>query len=211
MSRVRKSSSAAPRGLAVSTAHRFSFFDVPIYRVSQDQFDAEFERFIEKQSEGMDQKVVAKQKEYLEQNRQEDGLRRDRMLHSFGGPWQFNEIVGHIRLHFLGNQVRGTLWMIDKKRVNRTRKKQFSVLTHKVVAELGIPRRATNQEVYETILKYLNSARKKLRRRFVDTRVFERIGRFVDWNAMREENSLGRPKSMPFWRRLVARQPPGFS
>ena len=81
--------------------------------------------------------------------------------------------------------------MVDKKRVHRTRTKQFSCQTNKVVPELSVPRDATNQEVYQTILKYLALASKQLHPRFVDMSVFERIGRFVDWNGMREEDPLG--------------------
>jgi hypothetical protein len=81
--------------------------------------------------------------------------------------------------------------MVEKKRVMRTRKKQFFWRSDKVVPEVEIPRHATNQVVYETILDYLEFTRKKLRRRFLDTSVFERIGRFVDWNGMRAENPLG--------------------
>src|ERR1035437_4606616 len=36
--------------------------------------------------------------------------------HIYGGCWEFNEIIGYIRLHFLGSQVRGEYFAAGKRR-----------------------------------------------------------------------------------------------
>ena len=53
---------------------------------------------------------------------------RDLCTKSYGGPWIFNEIVGYIRLHFMGNQVRGEYFAVQRKRIVRTRRKQLEFL-----------------------------------------------------------------------------------
>ena len=54
---------------------------------------------------------------------------------SYGGDWEFNEVVGYIKLYFMGTQVRGEYWSTLPKKKFRTRKKHFEYKTHKLHAE----------------------------------------------------------------------------
>jgi hypothetical protein len=36
----------------------------------------------------------------------------DHLEMRYGGPWNFNEIIGFIRLHFLGSQIRGEYFAV---------------------------------------------------------------------------------------------------
>ena len=93
-----------------------------------------------------------------------------------------NEIIGYIRLHFCGNQIRGELWMTNAKRIVQTRRKQFAWATWKVVPERSFPETASNLEIYTVILEYLRSAEQRFR--FIDTEMFARLGKYTDWNAL---------------------------
>ena len=44
------------------------------------------------------------------------------MHDQFGGAWKYNEIIGYIRLHFLGNQIRGEYWGVKAMCQVRTRR-----------------------------------------------------------------------------------------
>src|SRR5262249_11003768 len=63
--------------------------------------------------------------------------------------------------------------------------RQLGWRTFKVVPEMDVPRSPTNREVYDTIMAYMEAVKQKYYRRHIDTSVFERIGPFVDWNALR--------------------------
>ncbi len=181
MARRSKSEPVPDTGLQVHTLARRSFFDVPVYRVSKERYDAEFKESVA-ELDGDDAELVRR----LERDDPTwVARRRDLLKNSFGGSWQFNEIVGYIRLHFVGSQVRGELWWPEKERLKRTRTRQLAWRTHKVVPELELPRDATNQQVYETVHRYLDNARQKLNHRYIDTTVFQRIGPFIDWNGLR--------------------------
>ena len=181
----RKPKPESTKGLQIHTAARVPFFDIPVYRLSKEDYHAEFEKFLRKHEAGFDPQSAV----LLERQKQDDPAhercRRERLLDGFGGPWQFNEIVGYVRLHFLGSQVRGALWMVNKTRLVKTRKKQLCFRTDKVAPELDIPLHATNENIFQTIMRYVERAKAELRPRFLDTSVLERIGGFVNWKAMR--------------------------
>jgi hypothetical protein len=161
------------------------FFDIPVYRLPKEKYYAERETYIEKQMYGTDPNEIALRKAFYERNKDSAILFRDHLEKTYGGPWDFNEIVGYIRLHFLGSQIRGELWMVSKKRLVRTRQKLFLYQTHKVVPEKDIPFPASNEEIYGVIFEYLEDTKRELKGRFIDTSTFERLGKYIDWNALR--------------------------
>jgi hypothetical protein len=109
---------------------------------------------------------------------------RDDLFTKYGGAWEFNEVVGMIRLHFVGTQIRGEWWRVDAKRVTRTRRKRFKWEHWNVVPEEEIPDGSSNDEIYGIIRNYLVEAQKELRPFHVNTEVFERLGPHVNWNAV---------------------------
>jgi hypothetical protein len=163
------------------------FFDIPIYRLRKEKYYAERESYIEKQMYGTDPEEVALRKAFYERNRDNAILFRDHLEKIYGGPWDFNEIIGYIRLHFLGSQIRGELWTVSKKRLVRTRQKLFLYKTQKVVPEKDILLPASNEEIYRIICEYLEDAKKQLKGRFIDTSTFERLGRYIDWNGLKND------------------------
>jgi hypothetical protein len=168
----------------VRTAARRAFFDIPIYRVSKDEYAAEFDQYMNKLDNKEGPEAAALRKKLDQEDPESAEQRRDIFRDSFGGAWQFNEIIGYIRLDFLGSQVRGKLWMANVKRVVKTRKRQLVQRSSEVVP-VDIPRNATNDDVFRTIVRYLEAAKAKLRPYYVDTLIFDRIGPYVDWNRLR--------------------------
>jgi hypothetical protein len=156
------------------------FFDVPVYRLARDKYEAEQKAYIE--SVMFETETL---REYYGQNRDQAEMMHEHLWKRYGGPWQFNEIIGYIRLYFYGSQIRGEWWRLDAKRVTRTRTKMFLNLAWKVVYEEEIPSGSTSKQIYELILFYLKRAQedKNLKRFYIDTSVFERIGPCVDWKA----------------------------
>ena len=84
------------------------------------------------------------------------------------GPWRFNEIIGYVRLHFLGSQVRGEYFSVGREQLVLTRQKTLVYSTHKLAPEQSVPRDATNDEILRVILGYVDACRKEEPRRHFD-------------------------------------------
>ena len=100
------------------------------------------------------------------------------------GPWNFNEVTGHIRLYLLGSQIRGELYSSEKKRVGIGRTKVFVFRTWNLAAEVNIDRTSpvTNETIWLAIQKYVDRCRKELKRgRVVDDSMLKVLGPHVDW------------------------------
>ena len=165
------------------------FADIPVYRLHEKKYYNERDAFIDKAMYGETPEEREVRKAFYERNKVNKIWRTDDLQKQYGGMWRFNEIVGYVRLHLLGMQVRGELFMVDANRVVRTRKKLLIYQTHKVAPERDIPLNASNEEIFEVILQYIADTRQELKPRYVDSSLFELIGKFVDWKALLKEHN----------------------
>ena len=104
------------------------------------------------------------------------------------GPWEFNEIIGYIRLHVLGSQVRGEHFSAEKTRNSLGRKKVFVFRSLKLASEVeigGFGREFSSHDVWEAIQKYVTRCQKELKKgRVIDDRLLIAIGPHTDWLAV---------------------------
>jgi hypothetical protein len=114
------------------------FFDISVYRLKEDRYNAEMDAYIERV-------MYPPGDPWSEQTRalhkRQPHLRvtfEDHLWRSYGGMWRYNEIVGYIRLHFLGSQIRGEYTSAIKKRAVRTRTKTFMYRTHKLAVRFSV-------------------------------------------------------------------------
>lgn len=160
------------------------FFDVPVYRLSEERYYRERDKFIENavypEDSPFNETMRAKEAAYPNHNI----AFRDHLQRSYGGCWRFNEIIGYIRLYFLGSQVRGEYYGVRKQRVVRTRTKTLEHQTWKLVPEVDVPYPQTNEQIFETVCEYLKSCRKELPGRYVETELFELVGKHIDWCSL---------------------------
>ena len=89
--------------------------DVPVYRLPEAEYYRQREAYVN---------------EAVHPGSHAETYMRDHMSDVFGGCWSFNEIVGYIRLHFLGGQIRGEYFGVAAKRIVRTRRKRFEYKRH---------------------------------------------------------------------------------
>jgi len=155
------------------------FFDVPLYRLTRDKYYRDMERYKARTSLG----DPGFQGFY---ERHPDSRRRteEEMYAKFGGAWDFNEIVGFVRLYVLGSQIRGGLWLNDAKRHVRTRRKVFCAVALKVVAEEQIWPPYDNESIWSAIQNYLDRVRREFPQRVVFADHLEVLGPHVDWRAV---------------------------
>jgi hypothetical protein len=160
-----------------------SFFDVPVYRLSQTAYDRECKAYIYnavyprclRNSAAIPKqaKISAHQKQFLHRHFEE-----------IYGCWLFNEIIGYLRLHFVGTQVRGEYFEVNKKRIVRTRTRVFRWQTWKLATEEDIPWPPTNKGIYRAVSKYLRRCKIELPRRFIDTEVFDLLAKHINWRKL---------------------------
>jgi hypothetical protein len=160
------------------------FFDLPVYRLQEDDYyrqrDADIDKALYPPGASYSEEMRAREKA----NPQSFVSVRHHLTESYGGGWLFNEIIGYIRLHFLGGQIRGEYYSVDRRRIVKTRTRQFSQLTWKLVAEIEIDQPITDESVFRAVKQYIEDCKRKLPRRYIDTESFDTVAKHVSWRAL---------------------------
>jgi hypothetical protein len=187
------------------------FHDLPVYRLCESDYYAARDRFVEANLFPPGSPNEPALRQYDKTNPGANDAIRDHLLRSYGGCWNFNEIVGYIRLHFLGTQVRGEYYATPKKRVVRTRTKTMEFVTWKLAPEIDIESPYNSPQVLEAIRQYIQDCRAEVPRRYVDTSMFEAVAPFIDWGSLFRASltpnhsvkgtSCGRPQAAPYLER----------
>jgi len=155
------------------------FHDLPAYRLTEEAYykarDKEIAAFVADARKGLAPSLE-----------REKELTKDMEQHYYDkySPWDFNEIIGYVRLHFMGSQVRGEYFGVKRDRLVRTRTKTLVHQTPKLAPEHEIPRDATNEQILQVILDYVDACRKEERSRYLDSSWLHSVGPFIDWNAL---------------------------
>ncbi len=157
------------------------FFDIPVYRLTHDKYYSERDEYIEKI-------LYPKDSPYYEQLRIQDEINptqndafKNHLENYYGGCWKFNEIIGYIRLHFLGSQVRGEYFGVNKKRIIRTRKKTVEYKTWKLAPEVDITFPLSQSGILKAIRDYIQDFKKELPNRYIDDSMFETLAEHINW------------------------------
>ncbi|OYW61691.1 MAG: hypothetical protein B7Z31_02400 [Rhodobacterales bacterium 12-65-15] len=158
----------------------FYFYDLPVYRLGKDDYYKALDALIETQVQNLrtipGYEPAKSQIDWMKQHQYERF-----------GPWNFNEVIGYIRLYLLGSQIRGEYFSAEKKRNSLGRTKVFVWRSFKLAAEVDIDRfvPATNQLIWGSIQKYVERCRKELKRgRVIDDSLLQTVGPHVDWLAV---------------------------
>lgn len=157
------------------------FFDLSIYRLERDKYYKQRDAYIENVLFPPDSPYSVERRA---KEKTEPGTyvaMRDHLERSYGGCWEFNEIISYIRLHFLGIQVRGEHFGVSRKRVVRTRTKTLEYQTWKLAPEVNIQFPISQVSVLNAIREYIQDCRKELPGKYIDASMFEAIAVRTDW------------------------------
>ncbi len=161
--------------------HERYFFEIAIYRISHDWFNEGYERDLRRHWEqfirlsGRTREQVSKE------------LRLNVEQHfweTYGGPWQFNQAVGWLRLFVLGSQIRADLWMSAAKRLQRTARHQVRLLGKAFEIHCWPEQSSTEirTEVEEELLRFQREFRKG--RLVLDLECFRIAAPCMDWRRL---------------------------
>jgi len=161
------------------------FADLPVYRVPEDDYYEQRAQYVDYHMYGDTEESRKKWEAFYAS---EDEAYRvqtmDRLEKTYGGAWRFNEAIGYVRMHFLGDQVRGELWWTDSRRIVRSRKKLILYKSHKIVSEVMLPMNASSSEIWQCVMRYVERARKELSPRYLDSSILEALGEYTDWRFL---------------------------
>ena len=137
-------------------------FELPVYRIDEDTYNSQLRDHIKSNS-----------------------LISPECAHkSFGGSWQYNEVVGFLRFYISGKrQIRCEYWQTDTERKGRTRKKQF-VMTSDSFCKQNFDPNADNDNLKSMLLGCIDHCSVNLPRRHIDMRIFMQTFKFIDWRSV---------------------------
>lgn len=161
------------------------FMDLPVYRLPEEQYSGDRDAWVETMFQKYRYKPQSPPIPEMEQRLLEiETSARVQLAESYGGAWQYNEVVGYLQLHFVGTQVRAEEYRTKCKKLVRTRRKLFVWNTWNVAPETELPRNGSSTEIYQAILEHVANCRHELPGRFIDSKYLELLGPFVDWAGL---------------------------
>lgn len=173
------------------------FFDVPVYRLPEGRYYNEMNSYMDRQMNG----DSPERRQQMESVNRDDPDRESMMrLHfhkSYGGDWRYNEIIGYIRLHIVGLQIRGEHYGVSSKRICKTRTKIFEHRTGDLVRPVDVPLGATSGEIFSSVSQCLTDCARKLKGRYVDRTMLDQLAPFVDWRRLFAEVQQSRQEMVP--------------
>lgn len=158
------------------------FFDLPVYRLSQEEREAEGIKYVMNTvfPLGTLHGDILREQAHSEPDEYQRKL--SQTLHSYhGGPWIFNEIIGYIKLHFVGTQIRGEYFAPSRKRIIRSRIRDFQFQTWKLAPEVEIAFPITSEAIYQAVGRYIDACRLEIPRRYIDSTLFDSISPHINW------------------------------
>jgi hypothetical protein len=166
------------------TVGQLNILDLPVYRVTEDAYYEERAAFVDKRMTDNPLPTTPAKPSAASVLSPQDASMLSHLNSTFGGGWRYNEIVGYLRLHFLGSQIRAEYWRVETKRIVRTRRKQIEFRDWKFVTETEVPMQGTNQEIFSAVQQHIADCRRKLGRLHLDSTSIDTLGPHLDWRAL---------------------------
>lgn len=164
-----------------------TIINIPIYRCSYENFQEEIKVAKERLLKSYSNEILRE----IEEDGYDVSKMVDRQIESKWKCWQYNEIVGFLAIHILGDQIRGTLYYIKHKRIAKGIKNKEFIYIGKGL-EMPTTFMKTNKEIFQRLLEILGALPKKrnrLKNRYIDLSEFKKIGRFIDWKELIKESN----------------------
>lgn len=154
-----------------------TLFELPIYRVSKETYQKNFNQFYEKR------KIPNIDLQY------EKNLKQN-LFKVYGGTWKYNEIIGYLRFYKCANDIRCFYYKVDKQIIKKSRTKQFIPINdtiHKIVINSSF----SNEQIVKKLNDMVDYCSKLLdiNKRYVDRENFDNIVEHIDWKSfLKSEN-----------------------
>jgi len=157
-------------------------FELPIYRVSESSYCAEFGRHLERFWDDTERMHGRTRQELFSDDQR--ALIQEQQWREFGGPWRYNQVVGWVRLFVLGFQIRGECWMVTAQRLTRRGRREYRYPGHAFT--LNCSERMSSDQIRDAVFVELADFQKERRngRNVLDLSCFENAARHMDWREL---------------------------
>jgi hypothetical protein len=156
------------------------FFEIGIYRCTEDQYGAELGIATEKHIQWLWGRTG------IAPDPTSDSYKRTEQYawKKCGGPWLYNQAIGWLRLYVLGPRIGADLFFTEKRIQHNVKTKEFRYSGK--AFELFFGRDATSEKIHEKIRVTLMelSADRRLRKRYVDVEPFDNIAPYIPWRRL---------------------------
>ncbi len=152
------------------------FFEVPIYRCSPDQHKEETSRRKTKYLAAFEHEIIT--------NPENHDFAEKSFDRNVAYNWEYNEVIGYVRLYSLGTQIRGELWLMRAKRIVRGTKKNIHWIGKSF--ELDFTQGQSGFDIGMAVLNKLRTLtrEKPLVGRYVDTQALSNSMKAINWRSL---------------------------
>ena len=166
------------------------FFEIPIYRISHERFNQKYDSALQRYWERLEELSGFKRDKFPETSRLNT---EQHFWETYGGPWHYNQVIGWMRLHILGSQIRGELWWMVGKRFHRKSRNQIKCLGK--AFEIHFFPDESSEQIFARIEQEFEQFQNKWRRkgRIMDLECFRTLASCIDWRKlvdMRDKKEL---------------------
>lgn len=156
----------------------FYIFDLAVYRRTEEEYYADRDQSTARRLDASG----------LSRERSPDSYRNaeEAFKDSYGGPWEFNQVVGWIRLYVEASHVGAHLWWVNAKRLQSKMRKTFYLTTPSNILATSFPPGVVSAEIFSDTLTHLEKLAKEkpLKGRYLDLGTFRNIGPFINWREL---------------------------
>ena len=141
-------------------------FEIQVYKTSEEEYYEKMTNYI------------------AEKNRDDNPQFEEYLRNKFGGDWDYNEIVGHVKIYITGRKIKCEYWETDKKVRVGSRTKTFVKISDKY-CESQIFKGQSNDELKSVITECIEQVKKiittRIKTAYVDTEIFDTQVEHIDW------------------------------
>lgn len=161
--------------------------DIPVYRIGRDAIDQQFANAIDQRCNELDPSEYQTQQEF----ESHQARIRDQLAESLHLPWQFNQVVGWLRLYAAPSRIGAEHWFVTAKRLSANlRKKRFLLSGGSDALQASYLNQNSSEiffDLIDRLQRYpLENSGKSL---VLDLSTLQEIGPFVDWRALIDKQS----------------------
>lgn len=149
------------------------FFEIPIYSMSEEDYY--------KRTENALQKEIKKYNLTKDNPNYEDVT--DILKRQICREWEFNQIIGYLKLYRLNSKIYADFWKIDKKRmILKLDNKVFRYQCSSPDWDIDLEKLTTSKSIFEKLMKELPNDRKKLYKKYyIDLSILKEVGPHINW------------------------------
>jgi len=157
------------------------FFEIAIYRISYEQFNKNYDIAIKHHLQNFQELSCLSLDKIPESNLL---YTKQHFWETYGGPWNYNQVIGWIRLFIFGSQIRGELWKMTGK--NFTRKTRNQIQFMGKIFEIDCITGENSEQILKKLDNELDQIQKGLgkKKRILDLQCFKNLASYIDWRKL---------------------------